>query len=129
MVGYAYGEVLDERRAGTGTIWLDDVNCTGYETTLTNCSHGGWGSHNCDHGKDVSVRCYSQEPVGSGILNLLDHFLGLSKLSSSMKKSTLVVNVITESLYFWLRLKYYCSICFHGWVAIYRFPESEISET
>ena len=42
---------------GSGQIWLDDVNCVGTELTITHCSHRGWGSHNCNHGKDASVKC------------------------------------------------------------------------
>ena len=42
---------------GAGPIWLDDLHCSGYELTLLQCSHRGIGSHNCDHNKDVSVRC------------------------------------------------------------------------
>jgi len=42
---------------GTGDIWLDDVNCRGYETSLFNCSHAGLGSHNCEHNEDVSILC------------------------------------------------------------------------
>ena len=42
---------------GTGPIWLDDLSCSGSELTLLQCSHRGLGSHNCDHGEDVGVRC------------------------------------------------------------------------
>ena len=42
---------------GTGQIWLDNVNCVGNEGTIGNCSHNGWGTHNCHHGKDAGVKC------------------------------------------------------------------------
>ncbi len=57
MLGYANGEVMTTSIHGTGTIWLDNVHCTGREATLTACSHNSWGSHDCGHGEDVSVRC------------------------------------------------------------------------
>lgn len=42
---------------GTGTIWLDDLGCTGYEPSLFACRHLTIGSHNCNHGEDAGVSC------------------------------------------------------------------------
>ena len=42
---------------GSGQIWLDDVNCVGTELNIAQCSHRGWGTHNCNHGRDASVEC------------------------------------------------------------------------
>ena len=46
--------------AGSGQIWLDDVNCAGSENSIVNCPHYGWGSHNCGHHEDASVVCSSK---------------------------------------------------------------------
>lgn len=42
---------------GTGIVWLDDVRCTGNETSILNCSHNGIGRSNCGHGEDANVIC------------------------------------------------------------------------
>jgi hypothetical protein len=38
-------------------IWLDDVVCSGTETTLTACQHQPIGTHNCIHDEDAGVEC------------------------------------------------------------------------
>ena len=45
---------------GNGTIWLDNIACTGNETTILNCSHRGLGEHNCNHNEDIGVMCTSK---------------------------------------------------------------------
>jgi len=42
---------------GTGPILMDELRCVGNETSIAECRHRGWYSHNCDHGEDVSVSC------------------------------------------------------------------------
>ena len=42
---------------GTGEIWLDDVDCSGSESSLSECSHNGVGVHNCGHYEDVGIAC------------------------------------------------------------------------
>ena len=42
---------------GIGQIWLSDVQCTGAETRLTDCTIPAFGTPNCTHAEDVGVSC------------------------------------------------------------------------
>ncbi|PIN90356.1 hypothetical protein AB205_0097470 [Aquarana catesbeiana] len=54
-----YGKISLENdfAESTGIIWLDDVICTGKESTLTQCSKKDWGKHDCSHQEDVYITC------------------------------------------------------------------------
>jgi len=40
-----------------GQIWLDNVQCTGTETDIDECSHDDWGVHSSRHYEDVAISC------------------------------------------------------------------------
>jgi len=58
---------------GTGYIMLDDVHCIGNESSIADCTHGGWGTHNCGHYEDVAVSC-GVSPVQHGNFNSVHLF-------------------------------------------------------
>ena len=42
---------------GQGKIWMNNVRCTGNESSLTECAHNGLEKGNCSHSKDASAVC------------------------------------------------------------------------
>ncbi|XDV13040.1 hypothetical protein PO909_001551, partial [Leuciscus waleckii] len=51
---------------GSDQIWLDNVNCSGSESSLTQCSHNGFGKHDCTHPEDAGVVCLLDIRLVSG---------------------------------------------------------------
>ena len=39
-------------------MWLDNVDCSGNETSLSQCGHKGWGVDNCSGSENVGITCY-----------------------------------------------------------------------
>jgi len=49
---------------GKGQIWLDQVQCSGFEDSLEDCHHSPWGQTGCRHDEDVGVVCSHDNPSG-----------------------------------------------------------------
>ncbi|WAQ99253.1 SRCRL-like protein [Mya arenaria] len=64
MLGYYQGEQYGRPYgsahfgSGSGTIWLDNLGCNGYESDVRDCYHPGWGRHDCSRSEDAGVDCY-----------------------------------------------------------------------
>ena len=65
---------------GTGSIWLDNVQCSGDEARLVNCNARPIGLHNCVHTEDAGVNCISEltrtfvDSISSKSLNNVNYF-------------------------------------------------------
>jgi deleted-in-malignant-brain-tumors protein 1 len=57
-LGYGQGiGRFDGNNPGTGQIWLDTVQCLGWESNPGQCSHDAWGFNDCTHPEDVAISC------------------------------------------------------------------------
>ena len=58
--------ILNASEAGfgvpNGPVLIDESNCLGTENRLSSCRHGGVGTLNCDHTKDIGLRCQAEAP-------------------------------------------------------------------
>ena len=57
QMGFGGAKSIKKFGPGSGSIHLDDLKCTGFESYLFDCPHSGIGAHNCGHGEDVGVVC------------------------------------------------------------------------
>jgi len=62
---YRYGNKIENvnYRTSGRQIWLDNVQCTGEENDIRDCTHGDWGVHNCQHREDVALSCGSSNGI------------------------------------------------------------------
>ncbi|CAC5380041.1 PRSS12 [Mytilus coruscus] len=79
QLGYCSGMMIpsDHVDDGQGTIWLNDIDCSGSETKLLNCSHSIETSH-CHHYEDVGIHCFLSCPAeeNEGVLRIITKSAG-----------------------------------------------------
>ena len=68
QLGYQYAISAPQSATygpGSGSILLDDLQCTGHESNLLECPHIGEGRHNCAHSEDASAVCFTDFQKGT----------------------------------------------------------------
>lgn len=77
MLGYP-GAIRERRLAyfgeGTGRTWLDNVNCSGSERSLQDCSKNDIGDEDCEHYEDAGVECAPLPSEENGNGKQLENF-------------------------------------------------------
>jgi len=46
-----------------GVIWLENVQCSGNEVSILECSYDGWGNTSCSHDDDTFITCLGKFPM------------------------------------------------------------------
>ncbi len=67
----------------TGPVIFDEARCIGNETRLINCRHNGVGTLNCDHSRDIGLRCRIRKLANfeQGLIDIQNHY-GLLKITA-----------------------------------------------
>uniref|UniRef100_A0A8C5I6S1 SRCR domain-containing protein n=1 Tax=Gouania willdenowi TaxID=441366 RepID=A0A8C5I6S1_GOUWI len=57
MLGYQLASTTFTAAPGSGSIWLDELRCSGAERDIFDCPSNAVGVHNCNHDEDAGVQC------------------------------------------------------------------------
>ncbi|KAL9964916.1 hypothetical protein ACROYT_G028629 [Oculina patagonica] len=63
-LGYTGGSAVQSGAVnghGNETVWLNNVQCSGNESSIFSCSHDGWKFHSCINSRRAGVKCLGSE--------------------------------------------------------------------
>uniref|UniRef100_A0A8C2KG99 protein-lysine 6-oxidase n=1 Tax=Cyprinus carpio TaxID=7962 RepID=A0A8C2KG99_CYPCA len=72
---------------GRGQIWLDNVWCSGSESSLSECRSNGWGVSDCTHAEDLGVICNPDQP---------NHHVRLRPVLTATRSAAMVTEGVLE---------------------------------
>ncbi|XP_072526522.1 neurotrypsin [Salminus brasiliensis] len=85
--GIAKARVMAYFGEGEGPIHVDNVKCTGGESSLTDCIKQPFGTHNCRHSEDAGVICnYGQQDNPIGVKAVASSVCGLRPAHTRQKR-------------------------------------------
>ncbi|XP_062405428.1 lysyl oxidase homolog 3A isoform X1 [Sardina pilchardus] len=107
--------------AGTGKILLDNVICSGTETSIEKCHHRGWGNSDCTHDEDTGIVCKDERLPGFVDSNIIEMQVDEHRLKEvrlrALSAGAAAKLPISEGL---VEVKYkegWAQICSVGWTA------------
>ena len=92
---------------GTGPIWMDNVQCSGNEASISDCSFKGWGITDCNHGNNAGVRC-------KGIIKHKE-ILNIIAFSDTPEEVEYSIRLTNENIVEIYNSSQWLSVCSNGW--------------
>uniref|UniRef100_A0A2C9JRC5 Serine protease 12 n=1 Tax=Biomphalaria glabrata TaxID=6526 RepID=A0A2C9JRC5_BIOGL len=99
QMGFRYGGVIASKGKfgkGSGPIWLDNMECQGTESSLSDCQHAQWGVTDCDHSEDIGVVCHLRRQITTKPSTVATSQHVTTTTSTTAKPSSAATNIIVS---------------------------------
>ncbi|CAM4727437.1 unnamed protein product [Leuciscus chuanchicus] len=104
---------------GTGRIWLDNVQCSGSERSVSVCKSRGWGNSDCTHDEDAGVICKDERLPGYMDSNVIEVQVDENKVEEVRLRPVFTMATkrmpVTEGVVEVKNKDGWAQICDNGW--------------